>query len=247
MEVICGINAVFEAIRAGKRRVRKVYVAETRRGAVSKVVDAATKAGVRVETIPKEGLFELARMDTHQGVAAETEPFQYTTTEELLLLTAKSGRPPFIVVLDQVTDPQNLGSIIRTAHLAGAHGLVIPKDNAAQVGPAATKAASGAVEYLPIAKVTNLTSSINILKNNNVWVVGADGEATKNIFDYDFTTGCAVVLGGEGRGLRRLTREHCDELLSIPMFGRVGSYNVSVAGAMFMTEVMRQRGSKGER
>jgi len=126
----------------------------------------------------------------------------------------------------------------------GAHGLVLPKDNAAQIGPTVSKTASGGIEYLPIVKVTNLNSAINTLKDNNIWVVGADGETTKTIYDYDFTGPSAIVMGGEGKGLRRLVKEHCDELLAIPMSGHLDSFNVSVASAIFMAELARQRMSK---
>lgn len=245
MEIICGINSVYEAIRAGKRKVHSVYVVEGREShSISKITELAQKNGIKIKPINKQKLLDLTHVETNQGIAAEVENFQYTTIEELINSIKQTGQPPFIVILDQLNDPHNFGAIMRTAHLLGVHGIVIPKDNSAQVGPAATKAASGAVEYLKIAKVTNLNSCINYLKDNNIWVVGADGESGKTIYEYDFKTGTAIVLGCEGKGLRRLVKEHCDDLLGIPMVGKVGSYNVSVAGAIFMAEVIRQRSSK---
>lgn len=245
MEIICGINSVLEALKANKRRVFSLYVVEGRQNpSIVKIIDIAKGHGIAVKPLSKGKMLELTRVETNQGVAAEVEQFRYVSLEELIDISKKTGEHSFIVILDQINDPHNLGAIIRTAHLVGAHGIVIPKDNAAQVGPASTKAASGAVEHIPIAKVVNLNNAIKILKNNNIWIVGADGSSGKNIYGYDFTTPTALVLGGEGRGLRRLVKEHCDELLSIPMKGMIDSFNVSVAAAIFMAEIMRQRYSK---
>lgn len=245
METICGINAVFEALKARKRKVLGVYIAEGRKeGTIAKITDLAEKLSVKVKIVPKGKIFDLTRVETNQGVAAEVESFTYISIEELINLAKKAEKPAFLIILDQINDPHNLGAVIRTAHLLGAHGIILPKDNAAGIGPTVTKAASGAVEYIPIAKVINLNNAINTLKNNNIWVVGADGDTSKNIFDYDFTTPTAIVLGGEGKGIRRLVKENCDELLAIPMVGKVGSFNVSVASAIFMTELVRQRLSK---
>ena len=242
MEHICGINSVKEALNAGRRRVHAVYYIEgSKNPAVMAVVDAAEKKGIKIKEVSRQKIHDLTNVETNQGIAAEVEPFKYISIEELLVAVKKAGKPPFIVILDQINDPHNLGAIIRTAHLLGADGVVIPKDNSASVTPTVSKAASGALEYLPIVKVTNLTYTINLLKDNNVWVVGAEGESSKNLYEYDFTTGTAIVLGGEGRGLRRLIKDSCDELLHIPMAGRIDSFNVSVAGAIFMSEVMRQR------
>lgn len=245
MEYICGTNAVYEAVRAGKRRVVAVYVAEGKKSSsYANVITAAEKQGVRIHEVSKQKIYDLTRVETNQGVAAEVEPLKYLSIEELLGQIKSKGKAAFIVILDQVNDPHNLGAIIRTAHLFGADGVVIPKDNSASISPTVAKTASGALEYIPILKVTNLVNCINILKNNNIWVVGAEGEAKKSLYDYDFTTGSAIVLGGEGKGLRRLVKDSCDELLLIPMAGQLDSFNVSVAGAVFMSEVMRQRLSK---
>jgi 23S rRNA (guanosine2251-2'-O)-methyltransferase len=242
-DIICGVNSVLEALRAGKRRVFSVSIAEERTNpAVSKIRELAAQKGVKVKDVTRQAIFELTRVETHQGVALEVEPYHYIDDVlELVGLAKKRGTPPFIVILDQINDPHNLGAIIRTACLLGADGIVIPKDNSASVTPTVAKSASGAIEYLPIVKTANLNNAINTLKNNNIWVVGAEGEALKTIYEYDFTTGVAIVLGGEGKGLRRLVKEHCDELLKIPMVGKLDSFNVSVAGAIFMSEVMRQR------
>lgn len=244
-EIICGINSVYEAIRASNRKVFAVYVADGKQGPnITKILDLATSKGIKIKELPRSKIFDLTNVETNQGVAAEVEPFKYLSIEELVGGIQGAGKRAFIVILDQVNDPHNLGAIIRTAHLLGVDGIVIPKDNAAQVNSTVSKAASGAIEYLSIVKAVNISNCINYLKNNNIWVVGAEGTSSKTIYDYDFTSPCAIVLGGEGGGLRRLTKEHCDELLTIPMFGKVGSYNVSVAGAIFMAEVIRQRLAK---
>lgn len=242
MNTICGINAVYEALRAGRRKVLAVYIAEGRKeAAVEKIVSLATKNSVQIRSVPRRGIFELTRVETNQGVAAEVEPFRYISIEELIKLSKNSGEPAFIIILDQVNDPHNFGAIIRTAHLLGVHGMIIPKDNSVDVTPTVAKAASGAVEYMPVARVTNLNSAIKILKENNIWVVGSDGDAEKTIYEYDFKSSVTIVLGGEGKGLRRLVKENCDELLTIPMKGKIDSFNVSVAGAIIAAEVVRQR------
>jgi len=241
-EYICGINSVREAVSSARRQVYEIYIIEGNKNQlIAKIASDAEKKGIRVKEAPRQKIHDLTKVETNQGIAAEVESFKYLTIEELLSVIKKTGKPPFIIILDQVSDPHNLGAIIRTAHLLGADGIIIPKDNSASVNPTVSKAASGALEYIPIVKVTNLTYSINLLKNNNIWVVGAEGESSKSLYEYDFTTGTAIVLGGEGKGLRRLIKESCDELLRIPMAGRLDSFNVSVAGAIFMSEVMRQR------
>ncbi|MBI2342554.1 MAG: 23S rRNA (guanosine(2251)-2'-O)-methyltransferase RlmB [Deltaproteobacteria bacterium] len=245
MEIICGINSVHEAIKAGKRKVISLYIAEGKQNpAITEIANLAQKRGIKIKPVAKAKIFELTHVETNQGIAAEVEPFKYLAIEELINLIKSRNEPAFIIILDQVNDPHNLGAIIRTAHQIGAHGVIIPKDNSADISATVIKAASGAAEHLPIVKVTNLNNTINLLKDNNIWVVGAEGESSKTIYDYDFTTGTAIVLGGEGKGLRRLVKENCDELLTIPMKGKIDSFNVSVAGAIFMAEVMRQRSSK---
>ena len=222
MEIICGINAVYETLKAKKRKAHTLFIAEGKKdNTILKLVELAEKSGLKVKTVQRSKIFELSHVETNQGVALEVEPVQYLSIEELINISKKRGKAPFIVILDQINDPHNLGAIIRTAHLVGADGIVIPKDNSADVTPTVTKASSGAVEYLPIAKVVNLNAAINTLKNNNIWVVGAEGGGNKTIYDYDFDSAVAIVLGGEGKGLRRLVKEHCDELLKIPMFGNI--------------------------
>ena len=245
-EVICGLNAVYEVLRAGKRRVHEIFIAPGKHPhTVDHIQAEAKKAGVPVHGADREQITKIAHIEKNQGIAARVGAFSYTAIEDLIEAAAAQTPPGFIVVLDDIKDPQNLGSITRTAHLTGAAGLIIPKDRSASVGPAATRASAGATEYLPIAQVTNLANTLKQLKDKGFWVVGAEGGSKDMLYAYDFTGHPhAIVMGGEGSGIRRLVREKCDILLSIPMQGAVGSYNVSVAGALFMGEVNRQRWAK---
>jgi 23S rRNA (guanosine2251-2'-O)-methyltransferase len=243
-EIICGVNAVLEVLRAEKRRVFEILVASgKRRSTVERIEAEAVRLGVPITEVSRARIQELSRIEKNQGVAARTEPYCYSLAEDIA--RAACGEKGFVVILDDILDPQNVGSLIRTAHLTGASGMILPKDRAAAIGPAATRASAGATEYLPIARVTNLANTLEMLKEQGLWIVGAEGESPEVLYEYDFSQHPhGIVLGGEGRGIRRLIRERCDKLLTIPMQGRVGSYNVSVAGAFFMGEASRQRWAK---
>lgn len=242
-EIICGVNAVLEVLCAGKRRAFEIMIAQgKKKGTLDRIVAEAGKRGVKVRSTSRQQIQEISRVEKNQGVAARVEPFVYDSLKDILGRAKSKESYGFVVILDEVIDPQNLGSLIRSAHVSGASGLVITKDRCASVGPAATRAAAGATEYLPIAQVANLARTLDILKEEGFWIVGAEGSASNALYDYDFGSHPhAIVLGGEGKGIRRLVGEKCDTLLSIPMEGKVGSYNVSVAGAIFMSEVSRQR------
>lgn len=245
-EYICGVNAVLEALRAGKRRVFEVYIVPGKRHSTIKQISSqASKSGVPIREASRQQIHEMSRVEKNQGVAARVEPFSYNRLESIINNAKEGDFVGFIVLLDEILDPQNVGSLIRTAHLCGASGVIIPKDRAAGIGPAATRAAAGATEYLPIAQVTNVAKVLDELKEEGFWVVGAEGDSAQALYGYDFTSHLhVVVMGGEGKGIRRLVREKCDTLLAIPMEGKIGSYNVSVAGAIFMSEVSRQRWKK---
>ena len=242
-EIIYGTNPVLEALRAGKRRCHQLFVSEGRREADVKAVEGeAARRRVPVKRVPREELTKLAETEKNQGVALRCDPFSYDGLEALVERALSDERKGFLVVLDGITDPQNLGSIVRTAHLMGVHGIILPRDNAAGVTPAVVKSSAGATEYLPIAQVTNIAETLRYIKERGFWVTGAAGESSDMIYLHDFKGyNVALVLGAEGSGIRRLVRERCDYLLSVPMEGAVGSYNVSVAGALFMGEVARQR------
>jgi 23S rRNA (guanosine2251-2'-O)-methyltransferase len=240
MEPIYGLHPVEEALAAHRREIEYVAVARERHDAkLQRIIDRCRAAGVSLRFLPRADLTRLARTDTHQGVVAVSAPHHYAVLEDLLARTR--GEHRFLVVLDGVEDPHNLGAIIRTADAAGADGIVIPERRAAGVTAAAAKAAAGAAEYLPIVRVTNIGRCLEELKAQNTWLAGVDERGTQAYDSLDYRMDCAVVLGAEGAGLHELVRKKCDFLVSIPMLGRVPSLNVSVAAAVVMYEIARQR------
>ena len=242
-EIISGKHAVLELLRAKKRKCYEVLIAQGKKEKiVTEIEEAAQKISVPVRHLRIEEIASITNSDKHQGVAARADSFSFSLLADVLNQLKTGDRNGFIVILDGILDPQNLGSLIRTSHLCGVDALILPKDNSAPVSPAAVKASSGASEYLPIVEITNIVATLKDLKDFGFWAVGAVGESDKNLYQFDFTgNNYVLVLGGEGKGIRRLVKENCDFLLSIPMFGKISSYNVSVAGAIFMSEVMRQR------
>ena len=242
---IYGANPVLEAIRAHPQEIVRILVERGHDGRPShgaeRVVQAAHEAGVRVEDAPRGELQRRASGGAHQGIGAELSEFHYAELDDLLL---PSAQKPFLVVLDGVTDPQNLGALARSAQALGAHGLVLPKDRAAGVTPAAFKAAAGALERFPVARVTNLSRALEELKERSVWTVALAADAERDLSQIDLTSGIALVLGGEGKGVRPLVRRSCDHEARIPMHGGVGSLNVGAAGAIAFFEVARQRAAR---
>ena len=178
---------------------------------------------------------------SHQGVIAFAAAREYSTVEDILKSAADKGEQPFIVIADDLTDPHNLGSVIRTANAAGAHGVIIPKRNSVGLSPVVEKTSAGALEFTPVARVSNLASTIEFLKKKNIWVVGADMDGSETIYTHDFSGAVAIVVGSEGKGVSRLVREKCDFIVSIPMNGQINSLNASVAAALMMYEVVRTR------
>jgi 23S rRNA (guanosine2251-2'-O)-methyltransferase len=238
LDVVYGIHAVREAV--GGRAVDYVLVAQGQHNPrVQEIIDACRAAGISLRFAPRPALERLAGNVPHQNVVAVCAPKAYDTLESLL-----SVAPPLLVVLDGVEDPANLGAIVRTAVAAGATGIVIPERRAAGLSPAVARAAAGALEHTRIARVTNLVRALVELKARDVWVYGFEAPAAKSYRELDFARPCALVLGGEGRGLHRLVREACDELAHIPLRGPVASLNVSVAAAVALYEADRQRAGK---
>lgn len=239
-EWIYGIHAVLEALRAGRRPVARVLLLAGRSDArLRAVIEAARERGARVERRPGDELRRLAGQGAaHQGVAALVEGAAYTPVEEIL---AGAGRPELFVVLDSVEDPRNLGAAIRSAAAAGAGGLFVPERRAAGLTPACLKAAAGAAERLPIGRIGNVVAFLKQLKDKGIWVAGLDPDGETPWTGFDFSQPVALVLGGEGRGLRRLARETCDQVLSIPLAGGVPSLNLSVAAGVVLFEAVRQR------
>src|SRR6202161_3329970 len=240
MHYIYGINAVTEALKAQKRSFEWVGMAKERHDIrLQRLIEDCRKAGVPVKYLSRVELDQMAGRAAHQGVVAVTSAKQYSDLDDVV--GAKRGRYSFVIVLDGVEDPHNLGALLRTADAAGADGVVIPERRAAAVTGTVTKASAGASEHLPIAKVTNIARSVEQLKERNLWTVGLDERASQTYDALDYNMDCALVLGAEGKGLHDLVKKKCDFLVSIPMLGKVASLNVSVAGAVVMYEIVRQR------
>ena len=240
---IPGRRAVTEALRAGRRKVTGLWVASGGRGGpLGEIRALAAKRGVEVREADRDELDRLAGTDRHQGVVAMAEPAREASVEELMARASAGGEPVFIVALDEVKDPQNVGAVIRTAESAGAHGLVITENRSAPLAGGVERASAGAVEYLPVATVANLRDALERMKKAGCWVVGTDATAPRPHTGASLDRPVVIVLGEEGRGLRELTAQTCDELVAIPMRGKIGSLNVSAAAAVMCYEVVRQRG-----
>jgi len=240
MVVIHGIHAVSEALKSGARTFEYVGIARERHDQrVQRIIQDCRASGVQVRFLPREQLDRTANTDTHQGIIAVTSNKQYADVDTLL--EQRRGEYSFLIVLDGVEDPHNLGALIRTADGAGADGVIIPERRAAGLTGTAVKASAGASEYLPIARVTNISRTLDELKERNVWTIGLAERSTQSYDEVDYNMHCAIVLGAEGKGLHDLVRRHCDFMVSIPMSGEVASLNVSVAGGVVMYELARQR------
>ncbi len=240
MPVIFGIHAVEEALTARVRGFEYVALASGRGDSrLQKILQLCRSSGLPVRTMPREQLTRLAQTAGHQGVVAVTAEKKYDDLESIL--ARKRGSRHFMLVLDGVEDPHNLGAILRTAEGAGVDGVVIPERRAVGVTPAVVKTSAGASEHLPIARVTNLGRALEEIKTRNLWTVGLEERASQRYDQLDYNMDCALVLGAEGRGLHEQVRKKCDFLISIPMMGKVSSLNVSVAAAVVMYEVARQR------
>jgi len=243
MHTIYGINSVSEALKARGRAFEWVGMAKERHDLrLQRLIEECRKIGIPVRFLQRVELDRMAGNAAHQGVVAVTSAKQYNDLEDVI--ASKRGKYSLIVVLDGVEDPHNLGAILRTADAAGANGIVIPERRAAAVTGTVTKASAGASEHLPIAKVTNISRTVEELKEHSVWTVGLDERATQTYDKLDYEMDCALVLGGEGKGLHDLVKRKCDFLVSIPMLGKVPSLNVSVAAAVVLYEIVRQRRAK---
>jgi 23S rRNA (guanosine2251-2'-O)-methyltransferase len=241
-EILAGPHVVLEALRAGRRSLRRVWLARAERGGIIEVIQSlGQERGVPVEVRPRADLDRLVKGVPHQGVLAEVGPFPYVGAEDIVSMALRAREAAFLVVLDGIQDPQNLGAILRTAEAAGAHGLILPRDRAAGVTPAAVRASAGATEHLPVARVTNLAAFLDWVKGQGLWVVGADPTGGRLLYSADLKEPLALVIGAEGRGLRPLVRSRCDVQVRIPLSGRVASLNASCAAAVCVFEVIRQR------
>ena len=235
-----GKNAVLEAFRAGKT-VDKLFVLDgAREGAISSILREAKKHDTIVNFVNKERLDGISQTGNHQGVIAYAAAYEYAEVSDILEAARAKGEDPFLILLDGIEDPHNLGAIIRSANLAGAHGVIIPKRRAAGLTSTVAKTSAGAINYTPVAKVTNLTATMEELKKEGIWFACAD-MGGQSMYDCNFTGPLGLVIGGEGDGVSRLVREHCDFTASIPMKGDIDSLNASVAAGILMFEASRQR------
>jgi len=240
--LITGIHAVESALKNDPENITQVWFAENKRNQrVKELIQHAQKRGLISHRAEMAKLDKLAKTRQHQGVVAEYNAPASYTEDDLLNLLNKLEEMPLLLVLDGVTDPHNLGACLRTADGAGVHAVIAPKDNAVGLTPAARKVASGAAETVPFIQVTNLVRTIEKLKKLGIWFIGTSDKAHGDLYTYDFKSPSAIVMGAEGKGLRRLTEEHCDTLISLPMAGQVSSLNVSVATGVCLYEVVRQR------
>jgi 23S rRNA (guanosine2251-2'-O)-methyltransferase len=247
MEVLYGLHPVEEALRAGGRRLEYVLLSRERSASraqtderTARILDLCRAANVRISIESKDQLTRIARTDAHQGVVAAVRERKFLTVEDLIAAPANLSHK-FFLALDGVEDPHNLGALLRSADGAGVDGVLLPERRSAPISGVVAKTSAGASEHVPIARVTNLTRSLEQLKKANVWIIGLDERGTPDYTDFDFATNCCLVLGAEGGGLHDLVKKTCDHLLRIPMAGSVSSLNVSVAGAVVMYEARRQR------
>lgn len=235
-----GRNAVLEALRSGRDMEKLLVQKGNVEGTIRRIVAQAKEKGVVIQETSRQKLDELSQTKNHQGVIALVSAHNYAELEDILAAAREKGEEPFLLLLDGITDPHNLGAILRTAECAGVHGVVIPKRRSVGLNATVGKTSAGAVEYVPVARVTNIVKTMEYLKKEGLWIACAD-MAGLDHFDTDMRGPIALVVGSEGEGVSRLVRENCDFTAAIPMYGRISSLNASVAAALLMYEVVRQR------
>ena len=241
LHLVFGIHAVAAILNRQPERIVQLYIQQGRTDArMESLLASAELAGVRVQTVDRKELDDMVS-GNHQGVIAQTKGSQLLRERDLDMLLDSLEHPPLLLILDGVTDPHNLGACLRTADAAGVDAVIVPKDNAAGLNATARKVACGAAEVIPFVQITNLARTLRDLKQRGIWIYGAAGEAEQHVYDVDLKGSMALIMGAEGKGLRRLTREHCDYLIKLPMAGSVSSLNVSVATGVCLYEVVRQR------
>ncbi|AJH80183.1 MULTISPECIES: 23S rRNA (guanosine(2251)-2'-O)-methyltransferase RlmB [Heyndrickxia] len=244
-EYIAGKNPVLEALRAG-REINKIWIAEgSQKGAMKQVMELARERKVAVQFVPKKRIDQVAD-GAHQGVLALVAAYRYAETGDMFKLAKERNEHPFILILDELEDPHNLGSILRTADAVGAHGVIIPKRRSVALTATVAKASTGAIEHIPVARVTNLSQTIAGLKQQGLWIAGTDASGTTDYRQMDADLPLGLVIGSEGRGMSRIVKEACDFLIRLPMAGHVTSLNASVAAGLLMYEVYRKRHPLGE-
>lgn len=246
-EILFGVHPVHEAVRAARREVMEIIITSGKKtGRLSDIERLALNAGIRVNQMPPDRLAAVSLSRRHQGVAARVSPLPLYDLQDLMV-SPGGGKAPFLLLMDQVLDPHNLGAIIRTALCTGVDGILCPRDRAAAPTPVVSRISAGAMEHVRLARVTNLVAAIKALKEKRFWVAGMDMAGERSVFAADFSGPLAIVIGGEEKGLRPLVKKQCDFLVSIPQANTFNSLNASVAGAVVMYEAFRQRRLKKER
>ena len=240
-DVLVGRNAVTEALKSG-RGINKLWIASgDREGSVAEIAALAKERGIVVQYVERAKIEALAGGHRHQGVLAYVAPVPYAELEDILKAAEEKGEAPFLVLLDELEDPHNLGALLRTADATGVHGILIPKRRSVSLNATVAKTSAGAVEYVPVARIGNIAQTLKKLKEKGFWVAGADMDGEKAYYEADLTGPLVLVVGSEGKGMSRLTKEACDFIVRMPMVGRINSLNASVAGSILMYESMRQR------
>jgi 23S rRNA (guanosine2251-2'-O)-methyltransferase len=240
-EFIIGRNPVMEALRSG-REINQIMIGEgSQKGSLGKLVQMAKESNVLIKHVPKRKLDQLTDNANHQGVVATVAAYEYSEMDDLFKLAEEKNELPFFIILDEIEDPHNLGSIMRTADAVGAHGIIIPKRRAVGLTAAVAKSSTGAIEYIPVVRVTNIARTMEELKERGLWFVGTDADGTHDYREVKYDMGVGLVIGSEGKGMSRLVKEKCDFVVSLPMVGSVTSLNASVAAGLLLYEVFRGR------
>ena len=241
-QFVIGKNPIIEILKSD-RSVNKIYIADgMQKSVVQNITSLAKERGVVISYVPRKKLDQMADSSNHQGVVAEIAAYDYYELDELLNVINKKSDLPFVLMLDGIEDPHNLGSILRTADVVGVDGVIIPKRRASGLTSTVAKTSAGAIEYVPVSRVTNLAQTIEILKEKGYWIVGTDAKAKEKYTDVDYKMPICLVIGSEGKGVSRIVKDKCDFFVNMPMKGHVNSLNASVASAIMMYEVYRQRG-----
>ena len=244
-ELIAGRNTVLEALRS-KREINKIWIADgAQKGSMTPIIKEAKKANILVQFVPKQKIDQLVN-ENHQGVVAQVAAYKYADIDKLFQVAAERKETPFLLILDEIEDPHNLGSIMRTADAFGVHGIIIPKRRAVGLTTAVAKASTGAIEYIPVARVTNLARTVDELKERGLWIAGTDAQGNEDYRSLDGKLPLGLIIGSEGRGMSRLLKEKCDFLYRLPMRGHVTSLNASVAAGLLMYEIFRNRYPLGD-
>ncbi|GLI83871.1 23S rRNA (guanosine(2251)-2'-O)-methyltransferase RlmB [Rossellomorea marisflavi] len=245
LDFIGGRNPVIEALKSG-RDINKIWIQEgSQKGSMQQVIGMAKDSNILVQFVPKKKIEQMVP-ENHQGVVASVAAYQYAEIDDLFKKAQEKGEDPFFLILDELEDPHNLGSIMRTADASGAHGIIIPKRRAVGLTSTVAKASTGAIEHIPVARVTNLSRAVEELKDRGVWIAGTDAKGSQDYRRLDGTLPIGLIIGSEGKGMSRILRDKCDFLVQLPMVGHVTSLNASVAASILMYEVHRTRHPLGE-